>query len=195
MRNRCTVRHHQKAPAARLALAKVPQVNHRIGQCLERVMQLAEAIESKQQAPELIFPAKHPLNGIEPLFKNGGIEQGLAASLGGFSTTGIRIDIGNHPAIENGLSVSPTIVDAIQADDGSLKVNADRSGDARHQWQGFAQERRLITIAGCWNKRRNHIAMPIAEGDDLVAFTPSCVRRNRCCRHLSSPLSSYRRHE
>lgn len=91
----------------RLSLAEVPQVNHRIGQCLERVMQLAEAIESKQQAPELIFPAKHPLNGIEPRLKNGGVEQRLATALGGFSTAGIRVDIGNHPAVEDGLPVNP----------------------------------------------------------------------------------------
>jgi hypothetical protein len=124
------------------------QVDHRIRQCLERVMQLAEAIEPEQQAPELVFPTKHPLNGIEPFSKNGSVEQRLAATLGAFSTAGIGVDIGDHPAVEDGLAIRSAIIDAVQADDGSLKIKADKSGYARHQWQGFAQERRFITIAG-----------------------------------------------
>ncbi len=43
---------------ARLTLAEVPQVDHRISQRLQRIMQLAEALETKQQAAELILPAK-----------------------------------------------------------------------------------------------------------------------------------------
>ena len=133
-------------------------------------MQLAEAIEPKQQAAKFVFPAKHTLDSIEPLFENGGVEKWLAASFGGFSTAGVRVDIGNHPAIENGFAVPSTIIDAIQANDGSLKINANSKGDVRHQRQGFSQERRFIAIAWRRNKRRNDIAIAIAEGDDLVAF-------------------------
>ena len=104
--------HHEKASAGRLTLAEMPQVDHRIGQRFECVVQLAEAIETKQQAAELIFPAEHTLDGVEPLFENGGVEKRFAASLESFSTAGICVDIGNHPAIENGFAVSPAIVDA-----------------------------------------------------------------------------------
>ena len=131
--------HHEKASAGRLTLAEMPQVDHRIGQRFECVVQLAEAIATKQQAAELIFPAEHTLDGVEPLFENGGVEKRFAASLESFSTAGIRVDIGNHPAIENGFAVSPAIVDAIQADDGSVKVNANSMGDARDQRQSFSQ--------------------------------------------------------
>ena len=131
--------HHEKASAGRLTLAEMPQVDHRIGQRFECIVQLAEAIETKQQVAELIFPAEHTLDRVEPLFENGGVEKRFAASLESFSTAGIRVDIGNHPAIENGFAVSPAIVNAIQADDGSVKVNANSMGDARHQRQGFSQ--------------------------------------------------------
>jgi len=104
----------------RSTLAEVPQIDHCISQGLECVVQLTEAIESKQQAAELIFPAEHTLDGVEPLFENGGVEKRFAASLGGFSTAGIRVDIWDHPAIENGFTVSPAIIDAIQAHNGSL---------------------------------------------------------------------------
>ena len=99
----------------RSTLAEVPQIDHCISQGLECVVQLTEAIESKQQAPELVFPAKHTLDSMEPLFENGGVEKRFAASLGGFSTAGIRVDIWDHPAIENGFPVGSTIIDAIQA--------------------------------------------------------------------------------
>jgi len=138
-RNLAQSAHHEKASAGRLTLAEMPQVDHRIGQRFECVVQLAEAIETKQQAAELIFPAEHTLDGVEPLFENGGVEKRFPASLESFSTAGIRVDIGNHPAIENGFAVSPAIVDAIQADDGSVKVNANSMGDARHQRQSFSQ--------------------------------------------------------
>jgi len=48
----------------------MPQVDHRIGQGLERVMQRTDAFEAQQQAPELVFPGKHALDGAETLFKD-----------------------------------------------------------------------------------------------------------------------------
>jgi hypothetical protein len=59
--------HHEEASAVRSILAEVPQVDHCIGQRFEGVVQPAEAIEPKQQAAKFIFPAKYPLDGIEPL--------------------------------------------------------------------------------------------------------------------------------
>ena len=148
----------------------MPKVDHCIGQGFEGVVQLAEAFEPKQQAAKFIFPAKHPLYGIKSLFENGRVEEWLAASFGASSTAGVRVDIGNHPAIENGFAVPPAIVDAIQAYDRSLKIKANCKGEARHQRQGFSQKRQFIAIAGRRNKRRNHIAIAIAESNDLVAL-------------------------
>jgi hypothetical protein len=147
----------------------VPKVGHRIGQGFEGVVQLAEAFEPKQQAAKFIFPAKRPLYGIESLFENGTVEEWLAASFGASSTAGVRVDIGNYPAIENGFAVPPAIVDAIQANDSSLKIKGNCKGEARHQRQGFSQKRRFIAIAGRRNKRRNHIAIAIAESDIPMA--------------------------
>ena len=53
-----------------------------------------------------VFPTEQPLDRIEPLFEDGGIEQRPAASLWCFAATGVWIDVGNHPLIENGLAVS-----------------------------------------------------------------------------------------
>jgi len=87
----------------RSTLAEVPQIDHRISQGLECVVQLTEAIESKQQAAELIFPAEHTLDGVEPLFENGGVEKRFAASLGGFSTRGFALIFGIIPRLKMAL--------------------------------------------------------------------------------------------
>ena len=124
--------------AVRLTLAEMPQVNHRIGQNFKCVVQLAEAIEPNQQAPEFIFPAEHPLDGVEPLFENGRVKERFAASLRDLSSTGVGVDVGDHPAIENRFAINPAIVNAVQANNSSFKVKAYSIGDARHQRQGFA---------------------------------------------------------
>ena len=160
----------ESTTASKLTLAEVPQVNHRICQNFEGVMQLTYALKPKQKAAELILPTEHPLNRIEPLFEYGSVEERLAASLGDFSPTRIGVNVGYHAAIENGFAVLPAIIDAIQADDGSLEVKANRMGNACHLRQRCAQQRRFIAIAGCCNKWCDHIAIAIAESDDLVAF-------------------------
>src|ERR1039457_6480513 len=99
--------HHEKASAAKLALAEVPKVDHRVRQRFECVVDFADEFESKQQALELVFPCKHALDGAKPLFKNCGIEDLFATSLGGLSATWIFVDIGRHAAIEYGFPICP----------------------------------------------------------------------------------------
>jgi hypothetical protein len=96
-------------------------------------VQLAEAFEPKQQAAKFIFPAKRPLYGIESLFENGRVEEWLAASFGASSTAGVRVDIGNYPAIENGFAVPPAIVDAIQANERPIAVGNTIAGVPPHR--------------------------------------------------------------
>src|SRR3954449_11239728 len=119
----------------------MPEIDHRIGKGLECVAYLTEAIEAKQQSPELVFPSKHPLDRLKSFLKYRWLKERLAASLGLLSAARIRVDVGDHAAIEDGLAVGPAVIDAIQADDTVPKVHAHRSGDAHHFGQGLAQQR------------------------------------------------------
>ena len=83
----------------------MPEVDQGIGERFEGVMHLTEALEAKQQAAKLVFPREYSLNCAKSLVENSLLEEGLAASLGFFSGTHIRVDIGNHAAIENGFAV------------------------------------------------------------------------------------------
>ena len=48
-----------------LAAAEMPQVDHRVGQGFERVVQFADTLEAQQQAMELVFPGEEPLDGAK----------------------------------------------------------------------------------------------------------------------------------
>jgi hypothetical protein len=66
---------------------------------------LTEAIKTKQQSPELVFPSKHAFNRTKPFLKYRQLKERLAASLGLPSTARIRVDVGDHAPIENGFAV------------------------------------------------------------------------------------------
>ena len=91
--------------------AEVPQVDHRVRQGLERIVQLADAIEAIEQAPAFVLPGKHPFNGVEAFFKNGRNKDRLATSPGSFPASRIGIDIRHHAAIKNGFSILSAIID------------------------------------------------------------------------------------
>src|ERR1700728_1187365 len=129
-----------------------------------------EALEPEQQATELILPAKHALNGIETFLEYVGIEKRLPATFGEFPASGIGIDIEHHAAVEDRLPILPAIINPIQAYNCSMQVYANGTGYACHDRQGVAQKRRFIMVAGSRNKRRDDIAIPVAEGNRLVAL-------------------------
>src|SRR5579864_3415974 len=61
--------------------AVVAQIDHRVGQCLERVVQLTDAFKAQQQAAKLVFPGELTLNGAKALFEDCRIEAALATAL------------------------------------------------------------------------------------------------------------------
>src|SRR5258707_12839382 len=104
-------------------------------------MQLADALEPEQQPAEFVLPAKHTLNGVEPLLENRGVKEGLAPAFRCFPPPGIGVAVWHHAAVENRLPVTPPIVDAVEADDRALKIEAKESGDPRHDRHHHTQER------------------------------------------------------
>src|ERR1700735_1519986 len=82
-RDRGARRRNEIPPVAgsdrRSDLAVVPEIDHRIGERLERVMQPADALKAQLQSAELVLPGKHPLDRPEALFEDGRLEDRLAA--------------------------------------------------------------------------------------------------------------------
>src|ERR1700733_2792755 len=100
-------------------LAVVPEIDHRIGERLERVMQPADALKAHLQSAELVLPGKHPLDSPEALFEDGRLEDRLAASLRLLAAPRIGVDVGNHAAIEDRFAVGSAVVDTIKTHDGA----------------------------------------------------------------------------
>jgi hypothetical protein len=96
-----------------LALAEMPEIDHRVRQGFQGVVQLAEPLETHQQTPKLILPGEDSLDGVKAFLNNGEVENRFASTLWRPSTTRIFRNIRNHAAIENGFAVRPTIVDPI----------------------------------------------------------------------------------
>ena len=75
--------------------AVVPEIDHRIGERLERVVQPADALETQQQPAELVLPGKHPLDRPEALLEDGRLEDRLAAPLGLLSANSAPPELAN----------------------------------------------------------------------------------------------------
>ena len=99
-----------------------------------------------------------------------GSKIGSRHRLGCFLPRGLGVDVGDHAAVEDRLAVGPTVVDAIQTDDGALKVKAHLPNDVHHFRQRLPQQRRFVAISRCRHKWRDDVAVAIAEGNDLVAL-------------------------
>jgi len=92
--------HHEEASAVRSILAEVPQVDHRIGQRFEGVVQPAEAIEPKQQAAKFIFPAKDPLDVLNRSLKMAELKSGLRPRLELLRPRGFALILGTIPRLK-----------------------------------------------------------------------------------------------
>ncbi len=113
----------------RLALAEMPQIDHRVCQSFQGIVQLTDPLEAQQQATELMLPGEHSLDGEKTFLKDCRVENRFASPLWSLSATRICRNIRHHAAIENGFAVRPTIVDPIETDGGLVQVESDRLGN------------------------------------------------------------------
>jgi len=156
--------------ATKLQLAEVPQIDDRLGDGLQTVVQFANALETQQSPLELVFPAEDPLNGVEPLLENDGIKKLLGPGLWCLSCADIFVDVESRPPIEDGLAVAPAVVHTVQAHDHPSQAKTNGLGDRFELRQCFSKHGGLITVAKCRHQWNDHIAVSITEDDRLVAF-------------------------
>ena len=81
----------------------MPQIDHRVGDGVECVVPFADALETKQQSLELIFPAEDPLNGVESLLENGGINHWFGSALWRLSAARMGLMLGVIPRLKMAL--------------------------------------------------------------------------------------------
>ena len=150
--------------------AEMAQVDHRIGQSFEGIVDIGDELVANQHTTKLVLPGEHAFDGGEAFFEDGRTEHALGSALGGLSVTRVLIDIWNHPPVEDRFAIGLAVVDTIQTDDAPSKIDANGLGDSSQLRQCLAQQRGLIAVARCRYERRDHVAVAIAERHDLVAF-------------------------
>ncbi|SAL36484.1 hypothetical protein AWB69_03494 [Caballeronia udeis] len=84
----------------------MPQIDHRIGERLERVVQVAQTLEAQQQAAELVFPGEDALDGAEAFIENGRVEKRLATALRVSRPRGLGLMLGFMPRLKMALRLA-----------------------------------------------------------------------------------------
>ena len=88
--------------------------------------------------------------------------------LGLFPPTPILSDVRDHPRVEDRLTVTRSVVATVQAQDRAGKIDADALGDVLDVSESLDEERGFVAVARSGDEGSNHVAMAIAEGDDLA---------------------------
>ena len=152
------------------AAAEMAQVDHRVGQGLESIVDVGYGLVAHDHAPKFVLPSEHAFDGTKPLFVDIFAEQTLGAGLGGLSVAWVLIDVGNHVAVENRFAVGLAVVNTVQADGAPSKIEANGLGNTLQLWQCFTQQGGLVSIARGGYERRDHIAVAVAKRYDFIAL-------------------------
>src|SRR5262249_28085549 len=145
------------------------QVDQRIGHQLHAIVPLLDTFKSEQQPLEFIFPGKGPLD-THPQGMDDGVEQPLAPALGVLAVAGVLCDVGDHPRIENALTIRSGVKAAVEIDISPSEVQADLF---RHLLQGvqtLGQQDHVRLIDGGQKGGGQHVAIVAGHGDDLLPF-------------------------
>ena len=146
------------------------QIDHRVGQGLEGIVDIGYELIANENTTEFVLPGEHAFDCAKAFFEDGRTEHSLGAALGRLPVTRVLIDVGNHATVEDRFAVDLAIVDAVQTDDAPSKIETNGPGDVRQLGQCLTQQWRLVAVARGRNERCDHIAVAVAERDDLVAL-------------------------
>ena len=112
------------------ATAEMAQVDHRVGQRFEGIVDIGDELVANQHTTKLVLPGEHAFDGAKALLEDGHTERTFGAALGGLSVARVLIDVGNHAPVEDRFAVDLAVVDAVQADDAPSKIDTNGLGDA-----------------------------------------------------------------
>src|SRR6266850_4236345 len=130
-------------------------------------MALLHVFKPKEQPLECILPGECPIDASSQGM-DGGIEEPLASSLGALAVAGILFDIGDHARIEDQLPIALGIKSRVEIEISPSKVQTDHFGHPLQSFQTLRQQDHIRLIDGSHGEGRQHIAMVVGHGDDLL---------------------------
>lgn len=78
----------------RSAAAEMAQVDHRVGQGLECIVDVADDLIANQHTTKLVLPSEHAFDGAKAFLEDGRAEHALGSAPGGLPATRVLIDVG-----------------------------------------------------------------------------------------------------
>jgi hypothetical protein len=143
------------------------QINQRICHQFHAIVPLLDAFKTPQQALECIRPGKGPLH-LRASRLDRGIEPPLPASRGGLAMARVCCEVGKHPSLEAHLAMARGINAAIAVERSAAEVHPDRLGHFLQGLQTLRSPHHLRCMHGRDGQGREHRAMVVRDGDDLV---------------------------
>ncbi len=116
-------------------------------------MPLLDAFKADQQALELVFPRKGPLDP-HPQRMDGSIEEPLASALGVLAVAGILWDVGDQASIENALPIVRRVKAAIEVEIGASEVHTHLFGYLLQGFQSIWEQHHVRFIDRSHGNRR-----------------------------------------
>ena len=101
---------------------------------------------------------------------DGGVEQPLPSGLGVLAIAWVLFDVGDHPRIENALTIRSGVKATVEIDISASQVQPDLFGDLLQGGQPLGQQDHVRLIDGCHGEGSQHVAMVVGHGDDLLSF-------------------------
>jgi hypothetical protein len=171
-----------------LGTTELPHIDQGIRQQFHAKVSLLQVFKTKQHSLEFILPRKGPID-TRPQRMDGGIEEPLAPSHGLLAVAGILCDVGDHAGIENAFAIVRGIKASVEIQIGSSKIQTDRFGHPLQGFETLRQQNHVRLIDRSHREWRQHIAMVVSDGYDLLALLVFVTRvTNPVSRFLATLL-------
>ena len=87
-------------------VAEVPQVDHRVGQGLEGIVDIGDDLVANENAPEFVLPSEDAFDGAKALFEDGRTEQAFGSRLVVFLPRGFSLMLGTMSRLKIALRLA-----------------------------------------------------------------------------------------
>jgi hypothetical protein len=136
------------------------QVDQRIGHQLHAIVPVLETFKAEQQPLEFVLPRKGPLD-THPQGMDGGVEPPLASALGVLAVAGVLFNVGDHPRIENALTIRFGVKAAVEIDLSASEIQADLFRHLLQGMQTLGQQDHVRLIDGGHREGSQHVTILI----------------------------------
>lgn len=149
-----------------LGTAEHSQVDQGVRQPLHPKVSWLDTLKPEEEPLECIFPRKGPID-TGPQGMTSGIEEPFPPTRWALAVAEMLCDVRDHAGVEHALAIVGGINARVEIQRGAFQVQPDLFGDCQGL-QPLRQQDHVCLIHRCDWERRQHIAMVVGDGHDLL---------------------------